>query len=217
MHLAQTSDGRQQIHNMVSENEDGTYDVRFPGQAANEPAIKVKGLTEGEKMLACESGRDDIYLALLEKAMGQYCNGKVFWPWEHGAQVRADGLTLAMNGHAGLNYRIPVQLMTGHSVSEINTKNFFTSTPDPDAVSRRATEAFNKNAVVLFGIKIPPGPGHLLYEDFRHHPNHAYLMTDCTADGATIRNPIQGQPREKFYTWAQLADVMSAVVIEDRP
>lgn len=35
--------------------------------------------------------------------------------------------------------------------------------------------------------------------------------------GATIRNPIDDEPREKFYTWGQLADVMSSVLIEDRP
>jgi hypothetical protein len=191
MQLANTSDGRKQLLDMVKENDDGTFTVTFPGKK-NEPEL-VKGLTPAEKMLACESGTGHIYLALIEKAIGQICIRNTWSPLDKDPIVRADGLSEALNNNLGVNFKTPGELVTGHGFDELRG-------PNEKEAQELIEKALKENRVAILGVlNNPPKNSDL-------HGHHAYLITKSDSTGVDVIDPIdrkQGR-RSSHLTWAQV-------------
>ena len=59
----------EKIKDMIKDNKDGTYTVKFPGK---DPEI-VKAPSDAELLLYPKPGKDGVWMSVLEKAYGQYC------------------------------------------------------------------------------------------------------------------------------------------------
>jgi hypothetical protein len=55
------------VVNMITDDQDGHYTVKFPGQ---QNAVTIAGPTEAEEARGCDSGQDGTWAAVLEKAYG---------------------------------------------------------------------------------------------------------------------------------------------------
>jgi hypothetical protein len=92
------------IKNMITDNHDGTFTVRFPdGRSAD-----VQAPTDAECIMYSTSGRDGLWLTVVEKAYGAVCNHSGFHaifpcaePFDaaDGGGHLSEGIT-AMTGHA---------------------------------------------------------------------------------------------------------------------
>ncbi|HEY9786810.1 MAG TPA: C2 family cysteine protease [Candidatus Obscuribacterales bacterium] len=67
--LAKTQEGKEQIRDMIEDNKDGTYAVRFPGHPRS---ITIDEPTDAELAHAAGGTRDGVWVAVLEKAYAKY-------------------------------------------------------------------------------------------------------------------------------------------------
>lgn len=67
--VAKTKEGKESIKNMIEDNKDGTYTVRFPG---NPRSITVDEPTDAELAHGAAAGKEGVWVAVLEKAYAKY-------------------------------------------------------------------------------------------------------------------------------------------------
>jgi len=215
MFMASSTEGRKTLYDMVTVNPrtegalHDSYTVVFPGDPMH--GIIVNGLTESEKMLACSSGTNDIYLAVIEKALGQYCNDSS--PIAKKV-VMIEAVTLAMNSPSlgwlnGTSYHDPIELISGFKVEEIQTRENWNKAE----AEKAALKAFSEHRMVSVGVKEAPPRSHSKAEILRKHPNHAYVMKSCDRAGIVLRNPVEDNPREFRLTWDELHTGTSCLLI----
>jgi hypothetical protein len=143
--MSATKQGKQSILNMIDDNKDGTYTVKFPS-APDEP-ITVKAPTPAEMATYQGSSGHGTWAAVLEKAYGDYCN-KHFWrrtplnpfPSDE-AQKGTDGGSLF---HAGL------RVLTGKGVDAD-----YNITTSLDTMDRKLSEAFAQGHPVTAYTNVP--------------------------------------------------------------
>jgi len=216
MFMANTAEGRDALRRMVTVNPRApgvphdSYTVLLPGDPQH--PIVVNGLTESEKMLAVSSGTDDIYLAVIEKALGQYCNEKA--PFSKKV-VMIEAVTFAMGDPVsgwvnGTSYHDPIELISGNKIQEIKSDAWF------DEAKNAALNAYAEGRMVLIGVKAPPPPEHSKASILRKHPNHAYVMKSCDRDGIVLRNPVDDDPREFKLSWDELRTGTSCLLVASK-
>ncbi|HEY9870848.1 MAG TPA: hypothetical protein V6D08_16910 [Candidatus Obscuribacterales bacterium] len=175
--LTRQPGGPDKIMRMVSEKQDGSYTVRFPGA---EKPIHVGKLTEAEKLYGSTDDRGYLYVAVLEKAYGQYLNEKQ--PSNERTVIPADGARFGMSDdNAGLG----MKLLTGHDSESFNTARSGLFANSKDDIARALSQAEAEKLIITAGIKAPPEPNphHL-------HPNHAYSIE--FQDGKIVlRDPLK--------------------------
>lgn len=178
--LAVTNAGKESIANMIQDNKDGSYTVKFPG-AADEP-ITVKAPTAAEMAIYEEPLGHGTWAAVLEKGYGQYCN-QHFWrrsplPNPLPGETPQKGTDGGSYGHAGL------KILTGKDVDE--DINILTSY---DTMDRKLTAAFKEESPVTAytGHLIPSE----LFDKNDVPSGHEYsvLNYDHATRMITLRNP----------------------------
>jgi hypothetical protein len=159
----------QQIMGLIADNQDGTYTVSFPNQAAQ----TVSGPTDAEIAQYAASKGNGFWVTLLEKAYGRIQDPDAAIPSE-GAD------TLVGGSLAG-----GIAFITGHSV---NTDMI--SMNARDTIKARLTEAFTDGRIVTASIRkaMPWTNGRT---DIDLPMGHAYSVTgwDEASEVLTIRNP----------------------------
>jgi len=216
MFMTDATEGRDALRKMVTVNPRArgalhdSYTVVLPGDPQH--PIVVNGLTESEKMLAVSSGTDDIYLAVIEKALGQYCNERSSLSKK---VVMSEAVTFAMGDPVlgwvnGTSYHDPIELISGNKIQEINSDAWF------DEGKKAALSAYAEGRMVLIGVKAPPPPEHSKASILRKHPNHAYVMRSCDGDGIVLRNPVDDDPREFKLSWDELRTGTSCLLVASK-
>lgn len=98
--MSNTPLGRKQIDNMITENKDGTYTVKFPG--ANRP-LTVDAPTSAEHVMYANGHGNGMWANVLEKAYGKYSNNEAHWfPSLFGTTIQAQALDGGLVGSIGM-------------------------------------------------------------------------------------------------------------------
>lgn len=160
----------QAIKDMIKDNNDGTYTVKFPG--APKP-ITVKAPSDGEIGMYATSGKDGMWLTLLEKAYAQLRNA---------SSSKSDNPHNAIDG--GDFQDASIKLLTGHKV---NTDSLTLNSRD--TTRKRLMSALNPED----GIKRVVTASTFADGDSDKNlaSNHVYtiLSYDPKTDTVKVRNP----------------------------
>jgi len=168
----------QAIKDMIHNNGDGTYSVKFPGMAAGEAPIKVAAPTETELGLYNGGSKYGTWATVLEKAYGQWRENH---ETKHPAETPEDG------ANGGGNPCSVLQLLTGKTASEMNV-----SKATEVSMANTLQTAFASKPPLVVAASIDGGPGpdttpdglprDHSYTVIGTHKEHGQLMVD-------IRNP----------------------------
>lgn len=161
------------VKQMITENGDGSYTVKFPG--AKDP-IRVEGLTDVELARSASAGQDGRWIGILEKAYGQYLQGP--------GKLKADSPQQATTGVSG---KTAMEVLTGNGgqVDRLGILGVNLATS-----RKKLTQALAENRLVTAGI-----PKDLIFEGTDGLPaNHQYTVLgyDPKTDRITLRNPWGG-------------------------
>jgi hypothetical protein len=128
------------IKQMISQNGDGSFTVRFPG-AKDEP-INVKAPTDTELCLFAEANENGYWPVIMEKAFGEYCRKNPLrrspFNWS-GGELPSEGGTGGSATHFG------VEILSGRSVELLDKDN-------PDHLHEQLTAAFRDKSPVTASI-----------------------------------------------------------------
>jgi hypothetical protein len=170
----------QAIRNMIKDNCDGTYTVRFPG-APGEP-ITVKAPTDAELGMYMRGSEHGTWPAVLEKAYGVYCN-RHFWRRGPFSPLPRDVASEGSDGGA-IRRSAGLGILTGASVDS----DWLLVTREKTLHSK-LTEAFAHGRPVVAGIN------RRLFPDEGLPDSHAYSVIGYHPETRTItlRNPWGGK------------------------
>ncbi|PKL76407.1 MAG: hypothetical protein CVV27_10460 [Candidatus Melainabacteria bacterium HGW-Melainabacteria-1] len=186
--LASTPQGKQQIYNMIKEVGQGMVTVHFPGQLP----ITLDKPTTGELSMYANSGRDGLWLSVLEKAYAKLRNDN--------PMILAKADPYAMIGSGGL---------LGTGVSAVTGKSGDTDIlmlTSEQSLRLKLQQAVARNSVITAG-----SPAKYPWSKEDNTPNglpksHAYSVLDFDPknDMVTVRNPWgstevvddKGRPRD---------------------
>lgn len=183
--VAKTKEGKESIKNMIEDNKDGTYTVRFPG---NPRAITVDEPTDAELAHGAAAGREGVWVAVLEKAYAKY-QAK-----ETGEKPRymTDGIEGGYTNEA-------LELMTGKRVKDLQLEN-----TSKEEMHKILTSSMEDDRPVTCEIDDPEGEE---TERSKKGDNgaglpsgHSYTITgyDPETRMVTVRNPWgSGEPKDK--------------------
>jgi Ca2+-binding EF-hand superfamily protein len=175
--MARTPAGRQQLHDMIQDNNNGTYTVTFPGR----DPVTVNAPTDAEIALYATAGQDGTWLSTLEKAFAESTNNNAWISSENPYSEITSGRSMASN----------IELLTGHSTDtdDLSLTSFATlrsKLTSTLGAGRSATASIRNNMPFTTGNRsngLPMG--------------HAYTVVNYNAatDQITLRNPWgRGEP-----------------------
>ncbi len=182
--VAKTKDGKESIKNMIEDNKDGTYTVRFPGDPK---PITIDEPTNAELAHGAAAGKDGVWVAVLEKAYAKY-HAK-----ETGEKPRypTEGIDGGQTDEA-------LALLTGRRVKNVTTEE--TSKEDMDKI---LTKAMNEDRPVTCEIDDPDDDeteGKKENNSAGLPSGHSYSITgyDPETKMVTVRNPWgRGEPKDE--------------------
>jgi hypothetical protein len=144
---------------MITDNKDGTYTVKFPYDPTHPVTITYDPKAPGE------SGRDGIWVRVLEQAVAKYLNDRVwFWDKEDNPLKRID---------KGDNVGRAIELITGNSYKRYNGNSYWDSMND---WHRALTKAFDERKVVVLVTKPKENPNAPFEHDNGIIRQHAYTV-----------------------------------------
>lgn len=182
--LAATPKGKQAIFEMIREQADGSFEVRFPGEAP----LRVKRPTDAELILYASSGSDGIWLSVLEKAfvtkMEQTHAGKGREAAEtavNGGQYLSEGIRLLTGKPAtdGTVPDTPLSQLRAFVAERVAAGQLLLATLDPDSAQAKGK-----------ALKEKTTRGESLYADGLVGL-HAYSVIgyDAATDRIQLHNP----------------------------
>ncbi|RYX94263.1 hypothetical protein EON78_06055, partial [bacterium] len=165
----------QEIKDMIKDNSDGTYTVKFPG--ANKP-ITVKAPTDGEIGMYATTGQDGMWLTLMEKAYAELRNSTA-------TTYNHDNPHQAIDG--GDFQDSSIKLLTAHKVD-----TDFLPLTSKDSMKSKLMKALNPED----GIKRLVTASTFMDGDDKKNlaTNHVYtiLSYDPKTETVRVRNPWGG-------------------------
>lgn len=195
--LARTEKGRSALANMVASNDDGSYEVYFPGKAG----IHVPKLTSAEKMIGASNDQKFLLPTVLEKAYGIYSNRNQKNPTIVPAEAANSDFFNSDNA---------LKMLTGCDVVEhIKTsKSLNPVAMINENIFQEALNAKERDAIALVGILVQPDMKNL-------HKNHAYLVLDYDKDHIYLSDPTVAGSRIPL-TWKQFNDNCNELMIQKK-
>jgi hypothetical protein len=159
-----------------SQADDGTYTVNFPG---HQPAVNVRGLTTGEKMIG-SSSEGNIVVSLIEKAYGQVLNEA----HDPKFAIAAEATKLGLN-----RFSQALEFLTGDKVDEVLTAKRGNFGANENDFINEIQSAQRQHRVVFAGtVGDIPGPA---VRRLGIHKGHAYEITyDPAPDSPSTEIPM---------------------------
>lgn len=182
--VAKTKEGKESLKNMIEDNKDGTYTVRFPG---NPRAITVDEPTDAELAHGAAAGKEGVWVAVLEKAYAKY-QAK-----ETGEKPRymTDGIEGGYTNEA-------LELLTNKRVKDVSLYD-----TSKDEMHKILTKSMEDDRPVTCEIDDPDDEE----TESKKEDNpaglptgHSYTVTgyDPATKMVTVRNPWgSGEPKDK--------------------